>query len=321
MADASPNGLAARLDDADVWRALHVLGVLVLVAVVVPFVVFTAPQVVGAEESYVVLSGSMAPAMSPGDVILVDAVAPSAIETGDVITYSRQAEATPTTHRVVEVVDRGGEPAFRTKGDANEDPDSALVPADAVIGQVMTVGGVLVVIPAIGYVIEFASTSLGFALLVVVPVALLAVSDAWYIVTSTRNPRSGRDASGGRTSNRGAPATRSSSRPMRRDGPDRTGEPAEDEDALTLLPRELRLGVVVLVAFAAYALWWAVEEPNPWTIGVAAMVGMAALLLGGLYLFGGTVAEVTGTDGEGPASKTADQHRRSGRIEGGGTDD
>ena len=155
---------------------------LVVLSVVAPFVVFAVPQVVGADQSYVVLSGSMEPAIPTGSVVVVAAVAPETVETGDVITYGGSATEPTTTHRVVDIGSTNGQRWFRTKGDNNEDPDPRLVPADALVGQVLSlpipgVGPTLFVIPLIGYVIQFAQTTVGFGLLVVVPFALLATAE------------------------------------------------------------------------------------------------------------------------------------------------
>ncbi|WP_049894090.1 S26 family signal peptidase [Salinarchaeum sp. Harcht-Bsk1] len=75
-------------------RLLHGVGLVVLLALVVPFVIYAVPGVVGAEQSYVILSGSMEPALSPGDAIVVDDTAPSAIEEGDVVTFRRDGQET-----------------------------------------------------------------------------------------------------------------------------------------------------------------------------------------------------------------------------------
>ena len=56
------------------WSIANVIGVLLLIAVVLPFVIYTVPQVVGAEHSYVVLSGSMEPTVDTGSVIVIDDV-------------------------------------------------------------------------------------------------------------------------------------------------------------------------------------------------------------------------------------------------------
>lgn len=58
-------------------RAANILGVLLLIGLLAPFVTYAVPQIVGADESYVVLSGSMSPEIMPGDVVIVNDVDPS----------------------------------------------------------------------------------------------------------------------------------------------------------------------------------------------------------------------------------------------------
>ncbi|NHN61160.1 MULTISPECIES: signal peptidase I [Halorussus] len=159
-------------------KALRVLGLVVLVALVAPFVVTAVPQVVGADASYVVLSSSMSPAIHAGDVVVVNDVSPANVEEGDVVTYQppsghQLADVNRVTHRVVGVTSRDGERHFRTKGDANEEADAALVPASNVEGRVMFH------IPFVGRVVSFAQSSLGLLLLVIVPGALLVVSELY----------------------------------------------------------------------------------------------------------------------------------------------
>ncbi|HET7325194.1 MAG TPA: signal peptidase I [Halococcus sp.] len=173
-------------------RLLEVVGLAVLIAVLVPFVVFIAPQVVGAEHSYVVVSGSMTPAIGVGETVVVNDVPPAAIHDGDIITFRRgetaeiqqgQAGSNLVTHRVVEIVERGDGLAFRTKGDANEEPDQKLVPADALVGRVMFT------IPYIGHAIVFAGTQLGFIALIVVPLGLLVLGELYDLARAARNSR------------------------------------------------------------------------------------------------------------------------------------
>lgn len=164
----------------------NALGIVVLLALVLPFVVAAAPQLVGANQSYTVITGSMQPAIGPGDVILVRDVPAETISEGDIITYEfdgRSGGVERLTHRVVEVVEREDGRYFRTKGDANEDPDQRLVPADAVVGRVM------VTIPYAGYVTTFANTKLGITTLVIVPAALLVLSELWTLAVAVRESR------------------------------------------------------------------------------------------------------------------------------------
>jgi len=272
------------------WRRVaSVVGVLVLVLVVLPFVVYLVPQAVGGSQSYVVLSGSMEPAIGPGDVIVVGDVAPAAIETGDVITFSRSGEARPTTHRVVEVLREDGGPAFRTAGDNNPAADRELVRPEQIEGRVLSVGGYLFAIPFVGRVILFASTQTGFLLLGIVPVSLFVVNELWTIVGSTRVP-----ADGSTETEPTAPA----------DGSTET-EPttaakataqSENTSGVTFTAGELKLGLAIAVVFLAYCVWVAYATVEIWAMGVAGAVTAMVLLLAGLFFLGGS-GEPVGSDG------------------------
>lgn len=78
-----------------------------------------------------VLSGSMTPEVRPGDIVLVSAVPPAAIRTGEVIAFHDPAMPRTLVHRVWAVLPDG---ELRTKGDANPSPDSDPVPRREVIG-------------------------------------------------------------------------------------------------------------------------------------------------------------------------------------------
>lgn len=160
-----------------IGHVASVAGVVVLLALVAPFVVTGAPAVVGAEESYVVLSGSMKPTIQPGDIVITRDVEPTAVEEGDVITYTRPSMDAPVTHRVIGVSEQEGQLVFQTKGDGNEDPDAYTVTGEQVIGRVWFT------MPKIGYVVTFANSTRGFLVLVLAPLALLALSEAWAFAT------------------------------------------------------------------------------------------------------------------------------------------
>lgn len=159
-------------DRQGVATALVVVAFLV---VAVPLVVAAVPGVVGADASYVVLSSSMSPAIDAGDLVLVNDVPTERIEEGDVITFRRGSDTgdAPVTHRVVDIAESDDERRFTTKGDANEDPDSQPVRAEEVIGREV------VVLPLVGYLVEFGNSRAGLATLVIVPAVLLGVSELW----------------------------------------------------------------------------------------------------------------------------------------------
>jgi signal peptidase I len=121
-------------------------------------------------EVKVVQSGSMEPAIMTGSIVVIANTANYA--TGDVITLNAASrERVPITHRIVGIEGAGARTQYVTKGDANENNDSATVPAHRVIGEVVAT------IPYVGYLIDFARQPLGFALLVGVPAALIILDE------------------------------------------------------------------------------------------------------------------------------------------------
>jgi signal peptidase len=162
-------------------RALNVVGTVVLAVALLVTAVVAFPAVVGADNSYVVLSGSMQPTIEAGDVVVVAETPPEKIEAGDVLAFDRiEGDDKRTTHRVVEVVERDGERYFRTKGDANEEPDAHLVPADAVIGTIQFT------IPEVGRLFSVANSDAGVLAFVAVPGFLLVASELWELVAAAR---------------------------------------------------------------------------------------------------------------------------------------
>lgn len=147
------------------------LGVLLLAVAVLPFVLFAVPQLAGASHSFVVLSDSMSPQIHAGDVVFVDDVDADTIEAGDVVTFTRVSDDDRVTHRVVAVRESGGERLFETKGDANEEPDAQLVPADHVVGRVAFH------VPYLGHAVTAVGSDVGVVGFVVVPMLLLALTE------------------------------------------------------------------------------------------------------------------------------------------------
>ena len=153
---------------------VNVAIVVVLLVLVSPVVAYAVPQTIGASESYVVLSGSMEPALQTGGVIYVYERSPEKIEEGDIITFNVEGARTDvTTQRVVDTVQRDGTRMFVTKG------DPVPVPPDAVIGVVPEQFGILAHVPFVGHLLLFAQSQQGIILLVFVPAGLLVVTELW----------------------------------------------------------------------------------------------------------------------------------------------
>lgn len=92
----------------------------------------------------VVISGSMRPVLDVGDIAIVARVDPGRVKVGDVLEFRR--EQIPVLHRVIEVQNARGVPAFVTKGDANSTPDRDVVLPEHVRGKVVGV------VPRLGWV-------------------------------------------------------------------------------------------------------------------------------------------------------------------------
>ncbi|MEV8020870.1 signal peptidase I [Streptomyces sp. NPDC086554] len=85
----------------------------------------------------VVVSGSMEPALSRGDVVMVRAVEATDVGAGAVIAFTDPAHGDRmTTHRAIE---RHNGNSYVTKGDANPDPDDEIVTPDRLKGAVAAV--------------------------------------------------------------------------------------------------------------------------------------------------------------------------------------
>lgn len=159
--------------DVGARRLLEVLGFLVLVVVVGLFLTAAVPQLLGADHSFVVQSPSMAPAIPAGSMVYVSEVPAEDVAVDDVITFQRTAGSeTRVTHRVVEVVERDGRPAFRTMGDANTVADQDLVTPDRVVGVVQFH------LPVLGRAITTIQSPLGIVALIVLPAIALFVLEA-----------------------------------------------------------------------------------------------------------------------------------------------
>jgi signal peptidase len=142
-------------------------------------VVFWAPALFGSQ-LLVVLSGSMEPTLPVGGLALMQRVDPATIKTGDIISFRLPKDPSiVVTHRAIEVV-REPALAFRTKGDAVEEPDSFLVPHENVLGRVR------LSFPRLGFLLQRVThllrTPLGFGLVVGVPTVVLMWGEARSLV-------------------------------------------------------------------------------------------------------------------------------------------
>ncbi|MCR5109953.1 MAG: signal peptidase I [Ruminococcus sp.] len=115
---------------------------------------------------YVVISGSMEPAIPVQSVCFVNERIPLAdIAVGEVISF-RMGENKPVTHRVTSI----SEDKYTTKGDANNIEDATPVTAKNYIGKTV------LVIPKVGYFLSFLHTKKGKIIIITLIVLLFILS-------------------------------------------------------------------------------------------------------------------------------------------------
>lgn len=151
----------------------------VTVLVALPLIVFTlltSKVNIFGIQSFVVLTGSMSPALPPGSVVFTQ-TRPS-YNVGDVISFA--SEGVTITHRVVEITPDG----YVTRGDANNTTDPDTVATSAIVGVSVFS------LPHVGNFVLFLRTTPGFVLFVIVPGLLFIFFELWniknHIVDHTR---------------------------------------------------------------------------------------------------------------------------------------
>lgn len=259
-------------------RVLKVLGTLAVVGVVLPFAAVGAANVAGGYSSHVVVSGSMEPAIGVGDVVIIEHT-PGEIQRGDVITYGRGDDRLPTTHRVVDVTTQNGQTVYVTKGDANEGRDPTPVQRQQVVGEVF------VTVPYIGHVLTFADTTYGFVALVVVPLGLLLLNEAWTLFTAANGTAEGEPDSDESDTGDGPP-----------DDDDGSGE------TITLTARELRLALVPTAVLAVFSGWITYDTRSGVAAAITTAAGVSLLFGVGIVLSSDGSTDETGPGADRPES-------------------
>ena len=127
-------------------KVFNIISSVLVVLMVLAAVFLMGSRLLG-YDCYSVISGSMEPTYSVGDLIYVKNVDVNTIKVDDPITFVLNENLVVATHRVVEI--DAEKQHFYTKGDANEIRDSAPVHFKNVIGVPQFS------LPLLGYVADF----------------------------------------------------------------------------------------------------------------------------------------------------------------------
>lgn len=147
----------------------------VVVFLLVPYIGITLvssnTDILAGMKSFVVVSGSMEPAIPTGSIIYT--VQKSFYNNSDVIAFNQDGRV--ITHRIVGIEPIGNEIFYKTKGDANNVEDSSLVNRNDIVGATM------VSLPTLGKVVTSFKTPIGFAAGIVLPALLFIGMELWSI--------------------------------------------------------------------------------------------------------------------------------------------
>lgn len=169
----SPAGVRVKEARAWLWpaRLLNASGYVALalaLALLASLLTVAATNLLG-YNNYVIYSGSMEPTVKVGSLLLTRPADVEDLQVGDVITYRSPGNHTTLTHRIVSIRQQDGQRVFTTKGDASLEPD----PREIILrGQVSKMA---FDIPYLGYVVDFAKSTQGVVLLLLVPAAGLVL--------------------------------------------------------------------------------------------------------------------------------------------------
>ena len=137
----------------------------VIVILVVAFAVFLMGSRLVGLQVFNVISGSMEPTYSVGDLLYVKTVDPDSVKVGDPITFVLNEDLVVATHRVVGIDKENRQ--FTTKGDANETEDAAPVHFNNLIGVPVFA------VPLLGYVSAYIQSPPGMYVAIGLAVVLI----------------------------------------------------------------------------------------------------------------------------------------------------
>lgn len=131
----------------------------------------------------VVESDSMAPTFSKGDLIVIKKCDTASLNEGDIITFHTiiNNEYALNTHRIESIAEMNGARSYVTKGDNNDIADTHVIADGDIVGKYVTR------VPGLGKVMNFLSGSVGFLVLIVVPLLLFFIYQVYNLIMVSIN--------------------------------------------------------------------------------------------------------------------------------------
>lgn len=125
-----------------------------------------------------VLTDSMSPTFNHGDLIIIKKCDPSTLKVGDIVTFHTiiENEYALNTHRIIEINGDAGMRTYVTKGDNNSIADQRSIAGGDIVGKY---AGRL---PYVGHVMQFLSSSVGFLIVIVLPLLVFFIYQVYHLV-------------------------------------------------------------------------------------------------------------------------------------------
>jgi signal peptidase I len=134
-------------------------------------------------------SESMVPALSRGDLVLIERIAPDQIKVGDIIVYkvpqvfqTKYGYAPKVCHRVIRIDTSQKELSFRTKGDAAGEDPFMVIPQDIVGKDKRSIS-------YLGYLVMFPQSSQGWYFLIGIVILYFLYANSITLLKGARNLR------------------------------------------------------------------------------------------------------------------------------------
>lgn len=126
-----------------------------------------------------VSSDSMKPTFQAGDLILIRKCDTAGLKEGDIVTFHTiiNNEYALNTHRIVEIQENSGVRSYVTKGDNNPITDLHMISDGDIVGKY--VGH----LPGLGKVMDFLSGSVGFLVVIVLPLLIFFIYQVYHLIT------------------------------------------------------------------------------------------------------------------------------------------
>ena len=127
----------------------------------------------------VVQSDSMAPTFKAGDLIVIRKCDPATLKEGDIITFHTiiMNEYALNTHRIAKIDEMNGYRSYTTMGDNNNGiADTHIISDGDIVGQYAGK------VSGLGRVMDFMSSSVGFLLLIVLPMLLFFIYQVYHLI-------------------------------------------------------------------------------------------------------------------------------------------